>query len=433
MNNLNVNQSVAGGEAMRILSIIAAEGYVAYLAGGCVRDHLIGEIPKDYDIATNATPPEIRRIFGRQSTLAIGESFGVIGVLPPRKPQTDRKHLATDQASVRAKRVPTEVATFRSDGTYSDGRRPDDVQFGDAEADAARRDFTINGLFYDPVAERVVDFVGGLDDLRDGRLRTIGDPRDRFAEDQLRMLRAIRFATTKSVTIDDATLDAIQRNAAAIKNVSPERIGQEMRRTLGHHRAAEGLTMLIESGLAESVWPELDARMIAAAERLISPENLPSNPPAISPAGESFVDALAICLHVAGDWRDQIKSLTSRWRLSNDERDRVQFAVASLSILQSADQTPWHRVQPILVDRYRDHAVTLACLTANQSAIDVINNALTIAPERLDPPPLITGKDLHAIGVEPGPAFRDILQSIRDAQLDGKIQTRQEAIEIASR
>ncbi|MEM1067781.1 MAG: CCA tRNA nucleotidyltransferase, partial [Planctomycetota bacterium] len=159
------------------------------MAGGCVRDALLGRQPKDYDVATDATPDAIREVFGKRKTLAFGASFGVIGVLPAKGGGAQTHE-------------PTEVATFRSDGSYSDGRRPDSVHFGDAENDAQRRDFTINGLFYDPLSDQVIDYVGGVDDLKAGLLRTIGNPVERFAEDKLRMLRAVRFATTMALQID---------------------------------------------------------------------------------------------------------------------------------------------------------------------------------------------------------------------------------------
>jgi tRNA nucleotidyltransferase (CCA-adding enzyme) len=188
-------------EAVSLIRTLADAGFVAYLAGGCVRDALLGITPKDYDVATNATPQAVRKVFGKSRTLAFGASFGVIGVLPPNQ-QRENVHQQV-----------TEVATFRSDGTYSDGRRPDSVHFGDPEQDALRRDFTINGLFYDPVDDRLIDFVGGRQDLRSGLLRTIGDPNDRFAEDRLRMLRAVRFAATLGFEIDPATRSAVVQHS----------------------------------------------------------------------------------------------------------------------------------------------------------------------------------------------------------------------------
>src|SRR3954470_14577492 len=189
-------------------------GFDALWAGGCVRDELLGLTPKDYDVATSATPDQIRDLFGHRRTLAIGASFGVITVLGPR-----------DAGQI-------EVATFRTDAAYSDGRHPDSVTFTTAEHDAERRDFTINGLFFDPLAEKVVDYVGGQQDLKAHILRAIGNPRLRLSEDKLRMLRAVRFAATFNFSIESDTLLAIQEMAPQINTVSAERVGSEIRRML---------------------------------------------------------------------------------------------------------------------------------------------------------------------------------------------------------
>ena len=201
--------------AVEVVRRLREAGFTAYWAGGCVRDQLLGRTPKDYDVATDATPAQIRKLFGRHRTLAIGAAFGVITVMGPKAAGM------------------IEVATFRHDAAYSDGRHPDSVTFSSAEEDASRRDFTINGLFYDPVEERVIDFVGGQDDLAARRLRAIGDPRERFAEDKLRMLRAVRFAAAFDFALEENTLAAIREMAGEIPVVSAERIAMEMRRMLG--------------------------------------------------------------------------------------------------------------------------------------------------------------------------------------------------------
>ena len=229
--------SEASGEAFRVMAKLSDAGFVAYLAGGCVRDALLGRPPKDFDVATNATPESVRDVFGRKRTLAFGASFGVIGVLPEKSSKQSNAVL------------PTEVATFRSDGDYSDGRRPDSVQYGSAEEDALRRDFTINGMFYDPVAAKVIDYVGGQDDLQSGVLRTIGTASHRIDEDKLRMLRAVRFATTLGFAIHDDTRNAIRDHASEIAVVSGERIGTEMRKILKSENVAEGLRKLFDCDL----------------------------------------------------------------------------------------------------------------------------------------------------------------------------------------
>ena len=225
--------------ALEIVQKLRAAGFEALWAGGCVRDELLGLAPKDYDVATSATPDQIRDLFGRRRTLPIGAAFGVVTVLGPR---------AAGQI---------EVATFRTDAAYSDGRHPDSVTFTDAEHDAQRRDFTINGLFFDPVAEKVVDYVGGQEDLKRRIIRAIGDPRLRLSEDKLRMLRAVRFAATFDFAIEPDTLRAIQEMAAEINTVSAERIGMEIRRMLVDPNRAAALQLLRETNLLPHVLPEV--------------------------------------------------------------------------------------------------------------------------------------------------------------------------------
>src|SRR5436190_4202816 len=225
--------------ALEIAQKLRGAGFEALWAGGCVRDELLGLVPKDYDVATSATPDQIRNLFGHRRTLPIGASFGVITVLGPRE----------------AGQI--EVATFRTDAAYSDGRHPDAVTFTTAEHDAQRRDFTINGLFYDPIAEKVVDYVGGQNDLQARIVRAIGDPRSRLSEDKLRLLRAVRFAATFNFAIDSETLAAIQDMAPEINTVSPERIGMEIRRMLIDPNRAQALSLLLETKLLAHVLPEV--------------------------------------------------------------------------------------------------------------------------------------------------------------------------------
>jgi len=221
--------------AIQIVKQLQAAGHSALWAGGCVRDALLKKEPKDYDVATSATPDQVQQLFGHKSTLAIGKSFGVITVLGPKSAG------------------PIEVATFRRDGGYSDGRRPDSVEFTDAREDALRRDFTVNGMFFDPIEEQVIDYVGGKDDLIAKQIRAIGDPDARIEEDKLRMLRAVRFATTYDFAIEENTLKAIQKQASQISAVSPERIGVELRKMLGHANKASAFLLLVETNL----WPEI--------------------------------------------------------------------------------------------------------------------------------------------------------------------------------
>ena len=225
--------------AVKVVRKLRAAGFEAFWAGGCVRDQLLGRTPKDYDVATNATPPQIRELFGQRRTLAIGAAFGVITVLGP------------ESAGM------IEVATFRKDAAYSDGRHPDHVTFSSAQEDAARRDFTINGLFYDPLEEQVIDYVGGQEDLALRRIRAIGEPRERIAEDKLRMLRAVRFSATFDFALEEETQAAIREMADQIDVVSPERIAMEMRRMLVDPSRVAAIRLLLATNLAQVVLPEI--------------------------------------------------------------------------------------------------------------------------------------------------------------------------------
>lgn len=426
MNPPNVNQtlsvdsSAAGREAIRIIDELRRAGYVALLAGGCVRDGLLGRQPKDFDVATNAVPDQVRRVFGRRSTLAFGASFGVIGVQPPRGGEWSG-HV-------------TEVATFRSDGEYSDGRRPDSVTFGDARADALRRDFTINGLFYDPSSESVIDYVGGQEDLKRGILKTIGSADDRFDEDKLRMLRAVRFATTTRFTLDSETRAAIKVHADTIDQVSGERIGAEIRRILASPNAIDGLGLLVDTGLNRMVWPLLNGETIDAIAPIHRCRSL-----------DSFEGTLAICLSVVDDSAESLRRRRSGWRLSNDEFEQVAFALSSWRTIAQADSLPWSQIQPSLVARHGRAAMELAAAISESTrsslphrerfgrfdakAIEIVRDAIEWPGDRLDPPPLVDGQDLKQLGIPAGPAYRTLIQAVRDRQLDGKIATHQEAID----
>lgn len=401
-------------EAFRIMSTLSEAGFVAYLAGGCVRDALLGKVPKDYDIATDATPESVRQVFGKSNTLAFGASFGVIGVLP-EKTKNDHR---TD------KLTPTEVATFRSDGEYSDGRRPDSVHYGNAQQDALRRDFTINGLFYDPAAESIIDHVGGQDDLGAGVLRTIGSPHQRFAEDKLRMLRAIRFATTLGFKIDPQATDAIAQHAGDISVVSGERIGAEMRRVMTSPDAAMGLRRLVDTGLAQHVMPGLMAIDFDQMQKLL--RHLPET---------SFSTALA-CVAIACEDSHQILRQTTRdWKLSTEETRQATAAVKHHAALIRAAELPWSSIQPVLINRDRDEIFSVATSVAiaggqHQAGLDKVRDAISWPPDQLDPPTLITGDDLREHGIPAGPQYGVVLQAVREDQLNGQIETTDQAWEV---
>jgi tRNA nucleotidyltransferase (CCA-adding enzyme) len=408
-------------EALRIIERLRDAGFVAYLAGGCVRDALLGKQPKDYDVATNATPTSVRDVFGKSRTIAFGASFGVIGVLPPK----NRLATARLAETARAPLEPTEVATFRSDGYYSDGRRPDSVHFGDAKHDALRRDFTINGLFYDPLNDQVIDYVGGQTDLQARLLRTIGDPLERFREDKLRMLRAVRLATTLGFRIGDATSQAITEHAHEIAVVSAERIGAEMRRILASEHAVTGLRHLIDCGLERTVLPEIDSADMGRLELLIGHAR-----------EREFSLVLACLMLVLPKPEAALRAIATRWRLSGEEVRRTGSALQHWRAIAEARTLPWSVIQPRLIDRDADIIVQLAAAAvaadgADDSGVVFAREARRWPPDRLDPPPLLTGDDLRELGIPAGPRYRVILQSIRDAQLNGEIRTREEAVAMA--
>lgn len=404
--------SEPAAEALRIIRRLQAAGFVAYLAGGCVRDGLLGLSPKDFDVATDATPTTVRELFGARRTLAFGASFGVIGVLGRG-------------------RAPTEVATFRSDGEYSDGRRPDHVRYGSAEEDALRRDYTINGLFYDPVADQVVDFVGGRADLAKRIVRAIGDPALRIAEDKLRMLRAIRFAALLGFTIDYATAVAIRQFAPQVNVTSGERIGAELRRMLGSHGAAVAIELLADTHLLCAIWPglESDPDRLRLAIRIAG---------AVQPP--DFVACVAAIIGAtSAEPLRTIESLAEHWRLSTDERAATERAVRDRDRVIAADRLAWSVVQPMLVQRYRDTVLAASeawALAVGQDLEGVRFCRQRVAnwpPERLDPPPLVTGRTLIELGHSPGPAFKQAIATVREAQLDGHVDSEAAAIELALR
>lgn len=397
--------------ALHIIKRLRAKGYEALLAGGCVRDQLLQREPKDYDVATNARPDEIQKLFGARKTLAMGAAFGVIGVLGGRG------------------REPVEVATFRSDGNYVDGRRPESVVFTTAEQDAQRRDFTINGLFYDPLENRVLDYVGGQRDLELGLIRAIGDPRARFAEDKLRMMRAVRFAATFGFDIETTTLAAIQEMADDVTVVSAERIGAEMQRMLTHPRRAFACRMLHKCGLLQQILPEWHG-----AAR----DNLPSWEQTLSALEQLHTDKLAAALAVLvlelGD-RRALTKLGKRFRFTNKDIDTGKWLLDQLPVIFNADTLPWPRVQRTLIHECAGDLLALASAVggANQAGLQQCQHYMQLPAEQFNPPPLLSGVDLIQQGQRPGKHFAHLLDAVRDAQLEGRIVGKQQALELADR
>lgn len=369
-------------------------------------------------MATNATPPQIRELFGQRRTLAIGAAFGVITVLGP------------ESAGM------IEVATFRKDAAYSDGRHPDHVTFSSAREDAARRDFTINGLFYDPLEEQVIDYVGGQEDLALRRIRAIGNPRERIAEDKLRMLRAIRFSATFDFTLEEETQAAIREMAGQINVVSPERIAMEMRRMLVDPSRVASVRLLLATNLAQVVLPEIVLPSPVAGEgQGVRADRLEN---ALTVLGRlkdpTFPLALAALLHTVSDSAG-VKDVSRRWKLSNKETERAVWLVENQRAIINPQAMKWSALQPFLIAEGINDLLELMEATSpegDQAAAHCLNLLLQ-PPEILDPPPLVTGEDLIQLGIPQGPEYKIILQKIRDAQLDQIIHSRQDALSLINK
>lgn len=408
--------------ALAVVKRLRESGHVAYFAGGCVRDELLGLAPTDYDVATDAAPDRIRGLFGR--TNEVGEAFGVVLVTPTAAEG------APEPATV-------EVATFRSDGTYSDCRRPDSVTFSDARSDAMRRDFTVNALFLDPlgspeagIAGAVIDFVNGRADLAARLIRAVGDPDARLAEDHLRALRAVRLGARLRFKIDPGTASAIKRHAADLLGLSRERIGEELHRMMVHPARAEAVRLLEEL--------ELDAPVLEEPHRQRSGSSLE-----VLPDDASYPTCLAAWAMDRGLTLEEseIRSVVRRWRsalcLSNDDRDLVLHVLQALRSLER----DWGSLG--VAGRKR-----LAGLHPGYSgAFDVFRGRYPADAERvrrdaevlaatssgLCPEPLVTGDELIAAGFRPGPAFKRLLDQLYDAQLEDRVKSVSEGLELARR
>ena len=373
-------------------------------------------------MATNATPDQVRELFGYNQTLAIGASFGVISVLPSAAKATNRTH----------KLDPIEVATFRRDGGYSDGRRPDSVEYTDAREDALRRDFTINGMFLDPLNENVIDYVGGQADLKAKIIRSIGDPEQRIEEDKLRMLRGVRFASTFGFSMEAKTMAAIQQRAAQITVVSGERIGNELHRMLTHPNRVMAAELLLETNLLSHVLPFSPLADVSniASLGIAQLKQLESD------RFEATVIALLEPALGNGDDAEQAKRFASglqqAWRLTNDQRAAIAWIGTHWKTLHSADSHPWPRVQRLLIHPSAVQAVAVARAIAGESGgVSFCRQRLDWPTDQLNPTLLLDGQKLIARGVQPGPAFKRVLDAVRDAQLNGDIACSESAIELA--
>ncbi len=387
--------------ATSIVRTLRDAGHVAYFAGGCVRDRLLGITPKDYDIATDAPPKRVRELFPRSQY--VGQAFGVVLVL-------------TEQS-------PVEVATFRKEAGYADGRRPDHVEFTNAEQDASRRDFTVNGLFEDPTTDppTVIDFVQGQADLQAQVLRAIGDPEERFGEDYLRMLRAVRFAARLGFTLESDTQDAIRLHAQRLKQISAERIGMEITAMLIGPRAAQAIEQLQTLGLDAPIFgqPAEDARCPAlpsladsqASPHVAVPLSLWLNHRRPTVAPEQAQQALALPNEVIALWQamDRLADTPDRW-------PELTIAQRKRRLAEPA----W----PHAMLRWRALGADLETIRHDAQAL--AHDGIGIAP-----PPFITGDDLIRLGHRPGPAFKTMLDAIYDAQLQGEITSKTQAMSAA--
>lgn len=397
--------------ALNVTKKLQNAGYQALWAGGCVRDDLLGIEPSDFDVATNATPKQVRKLFGYNRTLSIGAAFGVITVLGP-KPVGQ-----------------IEVATFRRDGTYSDGRHPDAVEFTDAREDALRRDFTINGMFYDPIRQQVIDFVGGQQDLANQKIRAIGDPDKRIDEDKLRMLRAVRFAARFEYELETSTFASIGKHKREILKVSGERIAAEFQKMLLHPNRVAAIDLLNETGLLDVLVPELtdifvDQRQNDDTRRLLNTEF------------DDFSSALVRLVYAHAEPEKIVQRLCSDWRLSNEQKDSALFILSSEGTIRNSAKMPWSKVHPIVTNRYFSAALSFANDLADvrilpTDGIQFCREKQSLPPKELDPPHLIDGNDLKHMQIEPGPIFKNILQTVRDKQLDGEIVDRDAALALA--
>jgi poly(A) polymerase len=419
-----------------IVAKLNAAGHQALLAGGCVRDRLLGKNPKDYDVATSATPEVVREIFGYRRTIAVGAAFGVITVVGDKVTGN------------------VEVATFRCDGGYSDGRHPDQVTYSNAEHDAQRRDFTINGLFYDPLSDQVIDYVNGQTDLRARVIRAIGRPGDRFHEDHLRMLRAVRFATVLNFEIEPETLIAIRTLAHEIRTVSGERIAAEMYRLLSSPYRGRGLSLLADSGLWSKLLPQWTWSGNGTANDFPATCARVSQLPPTSAHLEVTLAVIALRQVLASEsglgpvaWDSVLSRVAARlaevvrgWKLSNDSKAVFRAVQLYLGTIARAPELPWSQLQPVLVaPKIREVLDITEGLTGealspdsgfiSQECIDLCRTHLERPLEELNPLPLLSGDELKARGLVEGPQLGRCLLELRRKQLDGELASAEAAWE----
>ena len=396
--------------AREVARVLRQAGHEAYFAGGCVRDTLLGLSPKDYDVVTDAHPERVQEIFER--TIEIGAAFGVVSVLLGRG------------------RV-YEVATYRKERGYSDGRRPDEVEYSTSKVeDVQRRDFTVNGMLMDPATGEVIDFVGGQDDLMQGILRAVGDPKERFAEDRLRMLRAVRFAARLGFSIDPATTEAIRDNAEQVGAVSVERIVGELHGMWGSERPGYGTRLLSETRLLGPVFPFIEAgdpdTVAMLQERF---ERLHEACRSIDETGR-LVTAWAAVLDLARDADPE--RILRNFKLSQKIMRPVQRLLAKRTALATPDSLPVAERVRLAVDADASLCVSFVLVRSGlDSTVAAAWQAeqADLAARPLPARPLVRGRDLQALGLAPGPRFKSLLRSVEDAVFERRVATREEALD----
>ena len=384
--------------AIKIIRVLRSDGFEALLAGGCVRDMLLGRSASDYDVATNARPEEVTRMFSR--TLKVGAKFGVVIVL------------------IEGRQV--EVATFRTETGYADGRHPAKVEFTGAAEDAGRRDFTINGMFYDPLEQKVIDYVNGQSDLKKKLIRTIGKPKERFGEDYLRMLRAVRFSTQLGFAIEPKTFSAIRKNAKNITKISGERISMELEVVLVNPDRSAGAALLDKSGLTEEIFPGLSSKQIKSGIRMLS--RLPKK----SNFALSITSFFADCSTEFA--LDKCKIL----KLSRNQMKHIKFLLANRGKLLN-DKMSLAELKMVLAEPYfRDlYELQRAIQKSRQKSIVPLVNLRkrikTLKGVELKPQPLLDGYELIRLGAVPGPTLGRLAEEMYIAQLEGSLQKKEEA------
>jgi len=388
--------------ATAIIKKLHRGGHVAYLAGGCVRDELLGITPKDYDVATDARPERVEELFKR--TERVGARFGVM--------------------LVRCRGVSVEVATFRSDGPYTDGRHPQHVVFGDDRSDARRRDFTINGMFLDVSDGHVIDYVGGRDDLTNRVIRAIDDPDRRFAEDHLRMMRAVRFAARLDFEIAPATFAGMVKHAPSLAKISPERVREELRLILTDAGRAKGWRLLLTCGLtgylvSDTSWSGKPAA--AVTRRLAALVGPISTSLAFSAILEPFETTMA-------------ERFCRQLRCSNQERRDAVWLLSNLPLVHRPDDLELADVKLLMADgRFQDLMRLLRADIEATGATGAAHASLMIRcngipPDAISPLPLVTGEDLIACGLPQGPAYSRLISALYRGQLNGELLDRASAL-----